>query len=86
MASKDRFVTTTDGGGSAGGGIEALRPGEDMLGTLMAGDNVAKVVIQSPTHGEIKLSVLGDDLAERAVTGGPSPGVAAVREFLATIG
>lgn len=52
----------------------------------LAGSNVAKLTIESRTHGEIKLSLLGDDLPERLVKGGPSSGIRALQEFLSGAG
>ncbi len=59
------------------------------LGTdwrTLAGDNVARLTIESRTQGTVKLSLVGDDLAGVAVAGGPSSGIVALREFLAPLG
>jgi hypothetical protein len=46
--------------------------------------NVSRVTIQSRTYGEVKLSLILDDLGERFARGGPPPGLAALNDFLAS--
>lgn len=53
---------------------------------LLSDANVSKVTIQSRTYGELKLSLILDDIGERVARGGPPPGLAALNEFLADAG
>jgi hypothetical protein len=51
---------------------------------LLSDANASRVTIQSRTQGEVKLTLILDDIAERVVKGGPPPGVAALENFLST--
>ncbi len=51
---------------------------------LLSDANASRVTIQSRTQGEIKLTLILDDIGERLVKGGPSSGVAAFEDFLST--
>lgn len=53
---------------------------------LLSDANASRVTIKSRTRGEIKLTLVLDDIAERVTRGGPPPGVAALETFLASAG